>query len=52
MEGSIAIVLMAALSAPLALWLPLWAMPLAGVALFFVVTAAVGIASGLIRRRL
>lgn len=52
MESLIAIVIIAALSLPLALWLPLWAMPLVGVALFFIVTAAVGIASGLIRRRL
>lgn len=51
MEGLIAIILIAALAVPLALWLPLWAMPLVGVALFYVVTAVVGIASGLIRQR-
>lgn len=52
MEGLIAITLIAALSAPLAMWLPLWAMPLVGAALFYAVTAAVGIASALIQRRL
>lgn len=51
LEPLAAIALMALLAVLLALWLPLWAMPLVGVGLFYVVTTGVGVVSGMIQLR-